>query len=298
MALKECNTTVDENGRELIDHGTTAFPIACYHDDFRASDVPWHWHEEWEAVFITEGTCLVAAGNQKEQLKAGEGFFIHSGVLHGCWDLESSGCRFHSIVFHPRLVGGSLDSIFHQQFVQPLLEHSQPEMILLDPNIFWQKQALEAIERAWQCYAQEASGFPFEVRNALSRLVYLLCSHLSPSVPTLSSKQLRDAQRIKTMLSFIHSNYSDELDTATIASNASIGESECLRCFRATIGTTPIQYLKRYRIQQAAKLLAETGEKISDVAVRCGFQDMSYFTKAFREQLGCTPTQYRKTASR
>ena len=297
MALAECNTTVDKTGRELLAHGTIAFPIACYHDDFRICDVPWHWHEEWEAVFITQGNCLVAAGSQKFRLQAGEGFFIHSGALHGCWDTETSGCRFHSLVFHPRLIGGSLDSIFHQQFVLPLLDHAGPELIILKPDTVWQKQALEAIEAAWQHCALEAPGFPFQVRSQLSRLVFLLCSHLSPAASGIGSKQLLDAQRIKNMLRFLHSHYGRELDTAAIAASASISESECLRCFHSTIGTTPIQYLKQYRIQQAAKLLSETREKISDIAENCGFQDMSYFSRAFREKMGCTPTQYRKTAS-
>ena len=298
MALANCNTTVDQSGRELLEHGTTAFPIACYHDDFRICNVPWHWHEEWEAVLITRGSCLVAAGSQKETIHAGEGFFIHSGVLHGCWDTENSGCRFHSIVFHPRLVGGSLDSIFHQGYVQPLLEDSGPELILLKPDIPWQKQALTVIEEAWQQCVGEKDAFPFRVRNALSELVWLLCSHLSPAAAAVSSKDQRDAHRIKTMLQCIHDQFSSELNTAIIAAAASVGESECLRCFRKTIGTTPIQYLKQYRIQQAAKLLAETAAKVTDIAVSCGFQDMSYFTKSFREQMGCTPTQYRKNTSR
>lgn len=298
MALADCNTTVDASGRELLQHGTPDFPIACYEDDFQVCDVPWHWHEEWEAVLITKGSCLVAAGNQKAMLRAGEGFFIHSGVLHGCWDTENSGCRFHSLVFHPRLVGGSLDSVFHHQFVQPLLRHSGPEMILLSPCISWQKEALEAMEAAWQHCVREADGFPFPVRSELSRLVFLLCRHLSPAERTLSSKQLRNAQRIKTMLSWIHAHFNKELDTASIAASASVSESECLRCFRSSIGTTPIQYLKHYRIQQAARLLSETSQKISDIAASCGFQDMSYFTRTFREQMGCTPSQYRKNASR
>ena len=54
--------------------------------------------------------------------------------------------------------------------------------------------------------------------------------------------------------------------------------------------------MKQYRIQQAARLLAETREKVSEIAERCGFQDMSYFTRAFREEKGCVPTQYRKKA--
>lgn len=297
MGLRECNTTVGSDGRELLEHGTVAFPIACYADDFRIADVPWHWHEEWEAVLITQGSCLVAAGNQKKMLRAGEGFFIHAGILHGCWDEERSGCKFHSMVFHPRLVGGSPESIFHQQYVQPLLDHSGPDLMVLDPKIPWQKQALEALERAWQHCVREEDGFPFRVRNALSELVWLLNCHLSPAVPQLSSKSQRDAQRIKAMLSCIHDRYGNELTTAAIAASASVSESECLRCFRSTIGTAPIRYLKRYRLQQAARLLTESREKISDIAVRCGFQDMSYFTRVFRENFGCTPTEYRKNAS-
>ena len=99
------------------------------------------------------------------------------------------------------------------------------------------------------------------------------------------------------MLTCIHSQYGSELSTAAIAASASVSESKCLRCFRTTIGTTPIQYLKHYRIQQAAKLLMETGEKVSDIAAVCGFQDMSYFTRTFRKIMGCVPTEYRKTAS-
>lgn len=294
MALTECNTTVDENGRELLDHGSYDFPIACYHDDFRVCDVPWHWHEEWEAVIITQGSCLIAAGNQKELLHAGEGFFIHSGILHGCWDELSSGCRFHSIVFHPRLIGGDPDSIFYRQYVLPLLNSSGAEYVLLRPDTQWQKDALQAIEDAWQHCVLETPGFPFHVRNALSSLVYGLHSHRSSSAAPENEKTLRNAKRIKSMLSYIHSHYRDELNIEKIAAVASVSESECLRCFHDSIGTTPIQYLKQYRIRQAANLLETSNDKVCEIAALCGFQDISYFTKSFREQLGCTPTQYRK----
>ena len=297
MGLAECNIIVGSDGRELLQHGTTDFPMACYQDDFRISDVSWHWHEEWEAVLVTKGSCLVAAGNHKATLQAGEGFFVHSQALHGCWDVDHTGCMFHSMVFHPRLVGGSLDSIFHHQFVQPLLEHSGPELVVLRPGISWQKQALEAIEAAWQQFVLEEAGYPFRVRNTLSELVWLLYCHLSPAASAVSSKDLRDAQRIKAMLTCIHSRYGGELSTADIAASASVSESECLRCFRSTIGTTPIQYLKHYRIQQAARLLTETTEKVSDIGAACGFQDMSYFTRTFRKIMGCVPSEYRKTAS-
>ncbi len=243
---------------------------------------------------MTEGCCLVMAGNKKHILNTGEGIFINSQVLHGCWAVEQSGCALHSLVFHSRLVAGSLDSIFHQGYLEPLMAHPDMESVFLSPEISWQKQALVDLEDAWQQCFQEPQGYEFQLRSSLSSLVYQLCCHMPPTPVQAARRSSRDAERIKAMLALIHEHYGTELSTRDISSAAMVSESECLRCFRHTIGTTPIQYLKQYRIQQAAQLLANTDQKVSEIAAACGFQDMSYFTRAFREEKGCTPTEYRR----
>lgn len=293
MALSECLSQVDSSGRELLQHGTITFPIACYHDDFGKMDVPWHWHEELELAIVTDGSAIVTAGSQKYTLHAGDGFFINAGVLHAAWDLDHTRCRFHSLCFHPRLVGGSLDSVFYQDFVAPLCRNKAFESLLLRPSLPWQRHILEAAEQAWQLCTNEPASYQFGVRTALSEIIWELVKHMPSLQPQTSGKNARDAERIKTMLTHIHENFSSELTTGSIAASAAISESEALRCFRATIGTSPIQYVKQYRIQQATARLG-TSEKISDIAVQCGFQDMSYFTKSFREFKGMTPSQYRK----
>ena len=99
---------------------------------------------------------------------------------------------------------------------------------------------------------------------------------------------------MKRMLQFIQDHYAGEVNTAAIAGSAAISQSECLRCFRSAIGAAPSQYLKQFRIQQAAGLLRTTRLSVAEVGARCGFQDASYFTKAFREAKGCTPSAYRE----
>ena len=296
MALAPCQTAVDSSGRELVEHGTTGLPVACYHDDLGRRDVPWHWHDELEAAVVTEGCAVVSAGERKCVVRAGEGFFINSGILHGCRDADNSNCRFHSVVFHPRLVGGSLDSVIYQHYVQPLTENHALEFLRLSGEEPWQRSALEAIEESWQACRTELYGYEFRIRDALSRLVLLLQQNGPVQQAQPGVRTLRNGERIKVMLQFVHDHYSDEVTMGQIAASAAVSESECLRCFRATVDTTPIRYLRQYRIRQAARLLCHTEERISDIASRCGFQDMSYFTKSFREQLGCTPTEYRRRA--
>lgn len=96
------------------------------------------------------------------------------------------------------------------------------------------------------------------------------------------------------MLQYIQEHYGRKLTLSEIAGSASLSEIECLRCFRAMIGCTPIQYVKQARVQRAAELLASTDRRISDIGAACGFQEMSYFAKAFRSLKGCTPGEFRR----
>ena len=295
MPLSICNITLDDHGQELETHGTPAFPIACYDDDISASPVPWHWHEDLEAIVVTEGTLLLGCGSEKYTVQAGEGFFINTGVLHGCWTGGSSNCRIHSIVFHPRLVGGAPDSIFFQKYLHPLLENRIGGSLFLSPKMPWQASIIGHIDAAWQGVNYEPAGYELDVRHDLSQIIRLLHSNLPASNRDTDQKACRNAQRIKGMLQFIHAHYPEKITVTEIARSVSISESECLRCFRNTVQLTPNQYLRQHRIRQAANLLGSTNEKISVIAHTCGFDDLSFFAKTFRELKGVSPSDYRKS---
>lgn len=294
MALTPCNSKTNLQGMELTRHGTGLFPIACYHDDLCRETVPWHWHPELEVGIITRGAAVIAAGAERFTAKQGDGFFVNSGVLHTVLDHERSGCRLHSSVFHPRLVGGSVDSIFWQNYIQPLIADGTRQSLHLDGSAPWHTEALRAIASAWKSCVEEEPGYEFQARSALSQFVFLLSQHCPSAARPLPGKVLRDEERVKQMLRFIQEHYSSDITVADIAGSATISESECLRCFRSIIGAAPVQYLKQFRVQRAAELLRSSREGVAEIGGLCGFQDASYFSKTFRELKGCTPTEYRR----
>ena len=294
VALSECMTTVNEQGMELIEHGSALFPAACYYDNLAEEDVPWHWHEELELILVSEGESVVAAGTEKYIIKEGNGIFINSGILHAAWKHTEGACRFHSIVFHPRLVGGSADSVFWQNYLRPLMEDGTLSGVYLDRDTEWQREILTFLEHAWQSDVAEQPGYEFEVRENLSRIVSCLVLRKPAPGKTLSEKCLREEGRMKLMLQYIQEHCEEEVTVTGIAESASVSISECLRCFHNTIGVPPIQYVLQYRLQMAAGLLAETDRKIADIGMQCGFQDLSYFARMFRRLKGCTPSEYRK----
>lgn len=294
MALNSCGCVVtDPRGRELVEHGTPLFPAACYHDNISEANVPWHWHDELEVLVVETGTARAAANGTDYIVKQGEGCFFNTGVLHGIWPEGAETCRLRSLVFHPRLVGGGVDSILWQKYLEPLLSDPCRPFIHFANTAGWEREACQVIREAWRACAAEGAGFEFAVRERLSRLIFLLFQNCPAAEKKPSEKTLRDGQRMKKMLQYIQEHYGEELTLMKIARSAAVSENECMRCFRSMTGSSPIQYVRQVRIQRAAELLAATDRRISDIGASCGFQEMSYFARTFRELKGCTPREYR-----
>lgn len=79
-----------------------------------------------------------------------------------------------------------------------------------------------------------------------------------------------------------------------MAARARLSSYHFLRCFEDLTGTTPHQYLLRIRLRQAAIRLKEESTKIIEIALGCGFGDVSNFNHAFRAEFGKSPSLYRR----
>ena len=67
---------------------------------------------------------------------------------------------------------------------------------------------------------------------------------------------------------------------------------------RRHLGLSPTQYVNRIRIQHAAMMLSGTAQSVASIALDCGFENLSYFHRLFREQYGTTPRGYRERHAR
>ena len=150
MPLLRYDETVNVNGREKNIHSTRLLPAAVYDYDVVERPVPWHWHEELELFHLLSGSIVCMIGTSQFRLTSGEAYFVNTEVLHGAWSDTSASCRFHSIVFHPRLIGGDTTSVFWQKYLHPLqLNQSLPFMVF-QPVEGWQRQVILQMEQAWE----------------------------------------------------------------------------------------------------------------------------------------------------
>ena len=96
------------------------------------------------------------------------------------------------------------------------------------------------------------------------------------------------------MMQYINQNFRQNLTLEDIAGQAMVSKSTALNLFRRYLHDTPVHYLVKYRLQEAAKLLATTEKKITVISGETGFENMDYFCKTFKKYYGRTPTEYRR----
>ena len=293
MALSVSVDRVDETGRELLTYGTKDYPIAFFDDDLTRVSVPYHWHDELELVILTEGSVRVRIAGSEFTLKAGDGFFANSGILHAETLTTPTGHQ-HALVFSPRIISPCEDLVW-KKYVMPVLGNPQIPFLWLKASVPWHKEILNLGETAWNQGAYETKDHPLEVRFSLSKVFSCIADHMEDmekESPYTSAFQ-RDELRIKKILVYIENNYGANVTLNDIAKSANISASTCLRLFSTVLGTTPIKYLMTFRLQKAVEELKRAnGRSISDIAFSCGFSDASYFNRCFRKEYGVTPSDY------
>jgi len=83
------------------------------------------------------------------------------------------------------------------------------------------------------------------------------------------------------------------LGLGSLAREAGLSPYHFLRTFERLTGITPHQYVRRARLRDAASRLAAEREKVLDIALDCGFGDVSNFNRAFRSEFGVSPLAFR-----
>lgn len=98
----------------------------------------------------------------------------------------------------------------------------------------------------------------------------------------------------KRALAYIHQNYHRQYTRQEFAAAIGTSENYLTDVFHRELQLSPWEYLNRYRIMQAKNKLASTNLSIREVAYQVGFVDPSYFGRVFRQQVGISPSSFRK----
>ena len=275
--------------KEEKQHGRFDFPIEFYHVDQNHPryDMPYHWHTECEIIRILEGEFLITIGEEKVLARKDDIIFIHDGVLHGG---TPNNCVYQCIVFDMKLLlkqnhacTKMLQDIIHQNKLVNTKMPSNIESLKLNCRLLFES------------LKEKHTGYEFITQGRL----YIFLGHiLENKLYTINSRISKKTQQkmtnFKKVLEMIEENYSQTITLDDLSKIAGMTPKYFCRFFQEMSNKTPIEYLNLYRIESACEQLMSTDLPITDIAINCGFNDVSYFIKTFKKHKGITPKKYLK----
>ncbi|MGV8980873.1 AraC family transcriptional regulator [Clostridium sp.] len=288
---------ISQDGMEMLEYPSPSFPCIVFFADiakYVTRDVPWHWHNTIELFFIKSGSAKYNFGNSSYIFHQSEGGFINRNVLHSLQLYECESCEYITFLFSPSLFTGGIENEFFLKFSTPLYSINSLDFIPFTNKIAWTTDCLNSILSAYSAYTSDYLGKELLIIEHLAHIWNLLLHDGISNFVQTENMHSSSESRVKIMMQFIHEHYSEQLTLQKIAKSATISTRECTRCFRNTIKTSPTTYLIKYRITTAASLLSISSLSVTEVGVKTGFNNSSYFTRMFKHYMKVTPKEYKQ----
>lgn len=266
-------------------HGTIDFPfeLYCVNKNYPRYEMPFHWHVEYEMIIVKKGRLKLILDGKSFYVNEGESAFISGGVVHGGIPED---CEYYCIVF-------DLAALFKDV----ALCSKSVAKFLTNADSFTGVYGAERKQSAIMCeilYSMQNKENGYDL-NVIGFLWQLLGAFVSE--PVLSAgEQINKSQRqkLKDVLGYIRKNIDKNITLEELADVSGMSPRYFCRVFKSMTGRTPIEYVNYYRVETACQMLITTGESVTDIALNCGFNDMSYFSKIFKKLKGVSPSKFRQ----
>jgi len=278
---------------ELKPNTEESFFIGIFQDHIEKTT--WHYHQEFELSFITEGSGKRIVGDSVESFHPGDLIFIGPRIPH-VWISGEMARTQHS--------GRTLESVYllFNQVILPLGLTSLPEFKHV-------KRAIQLSERGMLIKGDTLNQvsnimlqLPYQGRMKRLMLFYEILHIIgtSESFTLLASEGYVKSKfetsntRVNNIHEFLMNNYREEINLEEIAELVHLAPASVCRFFKSATGQTLFNYLNKIKVDYACNLLMNTDLNIVDISFDCGFNNLSHFNKQFKQITGKTPSQYRK----
>ncbi|MBB6634277.1 helix-turn-helix transcriptional regulator [Cohnella thailandensis] len=255
-----------------------------------------HWHDALEINLIKSGTGYYIINGETFEFRQGDILLINSNDLHCAY--ETSDLVLQVISFDGSWLTGTLR--YDPEILSPFKEMGVSFTNLLDrehPRIGKLRSLLLEMQQEHAGALRSHTSLVFACLHQF--LAYVNRDFRFSAADGASRSQVNAAQLDKVRL-VIHAMESDLVYPWTLNELSELvflSPSRFCDIFRRTVGVPPQLYLIQLRLEKAVKLLGTTDLKIVDVAMECGFRNLSNFNRLFNRHFGYAPRTVRQRSS-
>ena len=259
-------------------------------------DLPWHYHPEFEIIFVEKSYGIRFMGSHIGNFSDGDLMFISSDLPH-VWKNDRDFYQGNKDLFVDVYVIHFRKDAFNEGFFD-LPEFTQiRKLFLLGQQGFLVREG-EDHKKISSLVKQVVSS------SGIERLILFLKTlnafantkeyDLLSMIGYENSVDLADAERINTVMNFVMTNYSEDIKISKIAKLISLTEASFCRYFKSKTHKTFSQFLNEVRILNACKLLVDSKMTITQICYNTGYNNISHFNRQFKLITGLTAKEYAK----
>ena len=307
--------------KENRPHGTPENPFSQYHisDVKRAFQIPVHWHDELEIIYVKHGKLHVTISGENYIGNPKEAFVVSPGSLHFMGS-PIGDVDYYTFLFPVEYISFQTDDIMEKTILSPLkhgrvmikpqindmAEDICERLIEINTNIsYMKKKTSESTEKrknrenhkynksddiAVSNINEANINAQFETKMTLLKFIRKMWQNGLILENAANGTNTTE----KEMITYIRQNYTREISLQEFGMQFHLSEKYISRYFKEHFHITLSQYINHLRLEHARQLLQESTVPVTEVALQSGYQNVSYFIRCFKKMYGVSPLKYRK----
>lgn len=269
--------------------------INLYNDYYPVNS---HRHDFVEIVFVAQGSCIHCYHESEMMLIPGDTFIVIPHEEHE-YKINSK-TLIYNCLFYTEVLGEdwnvikSISGLNNLLMIEPFfrIEQKRQEILHLNPS---SAEAVEAIlKRMIEEQDHKKSGYQLMQKANLTILLSTLGRCFEEQFKETEDIYTEKRNMLAQALSYIEENFNSELRVQELASKVYLSPDYFRKLFKEITGLSPIEYINKVRLSKALKILEDDSIGISKAAEMVGINDINYFSRLFKANLGCSPTEFRK----
>ncbi|AXT58941.1 AraC family transcriptional regulator [Aquimarina sp. AD10] len=273
---------------KVISQSGSSFKAFYFKPPYMPYGGRWHFHPEFEIVYVPTGKGKRFIGTRISQFNDGDLVLLGPNIPHNCFNVgfESENYEEYVIQFKGEDIIEASKYFVEFEGVDRLLTMASAGLSVkgVDKHLVGEeiKQmiGLPPLERL------------FKLFKVLQLFTKVSCQSLDAR--QYLSLSVVNIGRIREVYEIIQDRYHASISTREVAQKIGMTESSFCRFFVKSTGKTFKQVLTEIRIQNACNLLVNTDATITTIAFDCGFNSVSLFNRLFKRNIDETPNRYRQ----
>ena len=265
------------------------FPINI----FFSTDIPLHWHDHMEWIFIRNGKARIQIDDVFVYLQKGEVAFVNSKQLHAAWRIDEN-TEMIAIVFNEAIVRNSGLDHTENLYFTPYLSQQLKLPNFIRKNEIHTSQIILSITSLVDEFEEKKAGYELFIKAELFRIFGLIFRNYG-QLKQQATNRYEINYNLTALFDFLRDHYYEQISVNEASKMVNLSPNHFCKVFKKVTGKTFIEYIQLLRINEAEKMLIETNLPVTVIAEKVGFGSITYFGRLFKKIKNVSPSARRTT---